>query len=68
VDDAKFSLPHKDDFEKMAIVGGPKWVKLTMKLFAPLMPGDVKVFAGEQLSEAWEWMSVSIYFTGLVKG
>jgi hypothetical protein len=38
-DDAKFFFPHKDDFEKMAILGGPKWVELAMKLFAPLMGG-----------------------------
>jgi hypothetical protein len=56
-DDAKFFLPHKDDFEKMAIVGGPKWIELIMKLFAPLMKGDVKTFSGEQLSKAWEWIS-----------
>ena len=55
-DDAKFFLSHKNDFEKMAIVGGPQWVKLAMKIFAPLMQGDTKVFAGEQLSEAWEWI------------
>jgi hypothetical protein len=55
-DDAKFFLPHKDDFEKMAIVGGPQWVTLAMKIFAPLMQGDTKVFAGEQLPEAWEWI------------
>jgi hypothetical protein len=41
-DDAKFFLPHKDDFEKMAIVGGPKWIELIMKLFAPLMKGEHK--------------------------
>jgi SpoIIAA-like len=55
-DDAKFFLPHKDDFEKMAIVGGPKWIELIMKLFAPLMKGDVKTFSGEQLSTAWNWI------------
>lgn len=55
-DDAKFFLPHRDDFEKMAIVGGPQWVKLSMKIFAPLMKGDTKVFAVEQLPEAWEWI------------
>jgi hypothetical protein len=55
-DDAKFFLPHKDDIEKMAIVGGPEWIKLIMKLFAPLMKGEVKVFSGEQLSKAWEWI------------
>jgi hypothetical protein len=56
LDDAKFFLPHKDDFEKMAIVGGPKWVGLIMKLFVPLMKGNVKIFSGEQLSKAWEWI------------
>jgi hypothetical protein len=57
-DDAKFFLPHKDDFEKMAIVGGPKWIELSMKLFAPLMKGDVKTFASDQLTQAWEWIRV----------
>ena len=51
-DDAKFFFPHKDDFEKMAIVGGPKWVELTMKLFAPLIEGDVKTFSDDHLQEA----------------
>ena len=55
-DDAKFFLPHKDDLEKMAIVGGPKWIELITKLFAPLMKGDVNIFSGEQLSKAWEWI------------
>ena len=59
-DDAKFFLPHKDDFEKMAIVGGPKWVKLAMKLFAPLMQGEVKTFSGDQLAKAWDWLRSSI--------
>ena len=40
----------------MAVVGGPKWIELIMKLFAPLMQGDVKNFSGEQLSKAWEWI------------
>jgi SpoIIAA-like len=55
-DDAKFFLPHRDDFEKMALVGGPQWVKVAMKVFAPLMQGDTKVFDGGQLSEAWKWI------------
>jgi SpoIIAA-like len=55
-EDAKFFLAHKDNFEKMAVAGGPKWIELIMKLFAPLMQGDVKTFPGEQLSKAWEWI------------
>ena len=34
-EDAKFFFPHKNDFEKMAIVGAPKWVERLMKIFAP---------------------------------
>lgn len=55
-DDAKFFLPHKDDFEKMAIVGGPKWIELIVKLFAPLMTGDVETFSWDQLPKAWNWI------------
>ena len=55
-DDAKFFLPHRADFEKMAAVGGPKWVELAMKLFAPLLKGDYQTFSGDQLAEAWEWI------------
>ena len=55
-DDAKFFLPRKDDFEKIALVGGPKWMQLSLKLFAPLMKGETKVFSDEQLPEAWEWI------------
>lgn len=55
-DDAKFFLPHRADFEKVALVGGPKWIELAAKLFAPLMKGDVKTFSGDQLAEAWEWI------------
>jgi SpoIIAA-like len=55
-EDAKFFFPHKDDFEKMAIVGGPKWIEVIMKLFAPLMQGEMKTFPEEHLPEAWEWL------------
>jgi hypothetical protein len=55
-DDAKFFLPHKNDFEKMAVVGGPKWIELIMKLFGPLMEGEMQTFPTNQLSNAWEWI------------
>jgi hypothetical protein len=55
-DDAKFFLPHKNDFEKMAVVGGPKWIELIMKLFGPLMEGEMQTFPTDQLSIAWEWV------------
>lgn len=55
-DDAKFFFPHKDDFEKMAIVGAPKWIDLMMKAFALIMKGKSKTFPAEELAAAWEWL------------
>ena len=55
-DDTKFGLRHKDDFEKVAVVGGFKWINAVVKLFAYLMKGQVKTFPRDQLPEAWEWL------------
>lgn len=56
VDDARFYLKHKNDIEKMALVGGQKWIEVLMKVFAHFLPGDAKTFSTEQLSEAWDWI------------
>lgn len=55
-DDAKFGLKHGSDFEKCAVVGGPKWVEWATKITAHLMPGQVKTYHGEELKEAIEWI------------
>ena len=56
LDDARFFLTHTDAFEKMALAGGPKWVEVMLKIFSPLMKGEIKVFPPEQLAQAWEWI------------
>ncbi len=55
-EDTKFGLKHRKDFEKMALVGGARWMEMVMKLFAPLMEGEMKNFPREQLQEAWDWL------------
>jgi hypothetical protein len=55
-EDAKFGLKHKDDFEKLAVVGGAKWVAWGTRLFAYFMEGQVKTFPLEELSAAREWI------------
>ena len=57
-DDARFFLKHKNDFEKMAVVGGRKWIEVMVKLFAQFMVVEVRTFPDEQLQEAWEWIKV----------
>lgn len=56
VDDARFYLKHKSGIEKMALVGGQKWIEVLMKVFVHFMPGDARTFSGEELQEAWAWI------------
>ena len=56
VDDARFFFKHKNELEKMALVGAAAWLEVMTRLFANLMEGAVKTFANEQLADAWEWI------------
>lgn len=55
-DDATFGLKHKNDFEKCAVVGGPKWVEWGTNLEKLLIKCEVKVFRSGQLQDAWNWI------------
>jgi hypothetical protein len=55
-DDAKFGIKHKNDFEKIAVIGGPKWAEWATKLASHLMSGEVKTYTIDQLDEAWSWI------------
>ena len=55
-DDTKFGLKHRRDFEKVAMVGGKKWMEWLMKIFGPLVSGEIKSFRREQDQKAWDWI------------
>lgn len=55
-DDAKFGIKHCNDFEKVAVVGGPSWVEWGARLSGYLMKAEVKTFPPKKLGEAWEWI------------
>ncbi|NOX95777.1 MAG: STAS/SEC14 domain-containing protein [Alphaproteobacteria bacterium] len=55
-DDAKIGLEHPNDFEKIALVGAPAWIKLGMKFYCLFFRGEVKAFAGDAEAEAWDWV------------
>jgi len=57
-DDAVFGIKHRHDFEKCAIVGGPKWVEWATKLGALIISGEIKTFPTNQLKEAWDWVQL----------
>ena len=54
-DDAKFGLKHKNDFERIAMVGGPKWVAWFSNLGSHFMPGAIKAFETSELENAIAW-------------
>jgi hypothetical protein len=56
VKDEAFSHRHRDNIEKIAVAGGPKWFRLEVRLAASFLPGEVQTFAREELSAAWEWV------------
>jgi hypothetical protein len=55
-DDTKFGFKHRNNFEKLALVDGKKWMEWLMKIFAPLISGEMKFFPREQAREAWDWL------------
>jgi hypothetical protein len=55
-DDTKLGLKHRHDFEKLALVGGPKWMDWLTKLAGKIMSGETKTFPREQLQGAWDWI------------
>jgi len=56
-EDARFALRHRNDFEKIAVVGGPDWVVWGTKLDSFFLKGQVRVFSPEELQAAWDWVS-----------
>jgi hypothetical protein len=54
-EDAKFALKHKNDFKRMAIVGGPQWMTWMIKFDSHFLPGEFKVFNATALQEAISW-------------
>jgi hypothetical protein len=51
-----FGFQHKDDFQRIAVVGGSWWLSLEMKLVTPFMAGEVRNFSREDLPGAWTWI------------
>lgn len=51
-----FGSKHRDNLEKVAVVGGSFMINLQIRLGAALMGGEVQTFAREELVEAWGWV------------
>jgi hypothetical protein len=55
-DDARFGLVHRNDFEKMGVIGGPGWVEWGLKLAAVVVSGELRSFSTGESEEALNWI------------
>ncbi len=55
-EDAKLGLTMGTDFDKVAIVGGPRWIDAFAGVMGKLLKGSVKTFPTGELDEAYEWI------------
>lgn len=55
-DDARFGLTHRNDFEKMGVIGGPKWVEWGLRLGAMIVGGEIRSFPSGERDEAMTWI------------
>jgi hypothetical protein len=55
-DDARVGMKHLTHFEKIAVVCDHKWIRRSIKAFGWLMPGEVKLYSGDELDAAREWI------------
>lgn len=56
-EDASFGFAHRNDFEKLAVVGGPKWVEWGTKVAGTMMDGEIKTYHAEELAAALKWVA-----------
>lgn len=56
-DDTRIGMKHLAHYERIAIVSDDETMKRMTKAFAFMIPGEVKLFANEELVAALEWVS-----------
>jgi len=55
--DARLGLTHFSDFARVAVVTDVGWISRSVRVFAPLIPGEVRVFPDAEFDAAKDWMS-----------
>jgi hypothetical protein len=56
-DDAKVGLANWKAWERIAVVTDVHWVAHAMRMFAFLIPGQVKVFSNDARADAEKWIA-----------
>jgi len=56
-DDARFGLKHRNDFEKIALVGAPLLAEWGAQLANHLIDAEVETFETGEFEKAWHWVN-----------
>lgn len=54
-DDARFGMHHHSDFERLAVVGDPRWIQWSTNIASALYHGEVRSFAPGTVEAAVAW-------------
>ncbi len=57
LEDVKLDAQNFTSFEKIAVVANVEWMITAMELFKHIIPGEVKTYSNEELTEAKTWIS-----------
>lgn len=55
--DFRIGVGHFSQWERMAVVTDVEWIRLAMRTFGFLMPGQLRVFPTGQAAEARDWVA-----------
>jgi SpoIIAA-like len=56
-EDAKLGLGDLRSWERIAVVGDVNWLRHAIHGLGWLMPGEIKVFRGDELDRARDWVA-----------
>lgn len=56
LEDTQFSLSHRNDFEKIAMIGEKKWQELVTDIMKPFTSAEIKYFSTEERDDARKWI------------
>ena len=60
-DDVRIALTYRNAFERIGIIGAPRWVVWALKLAALVVKGEIRIFLPSERSKALNWMTASPY-------
>jgi len=55
-DDAKIGLKHPLSWERAAVVTDVEWIRVAIRVFGFVIPGEFRIFHNNELSAARDWV------------